>query len=1184
MTKLPPLQAISRQLALAGVVAACTLAAIPVHAASSFPDSPLMTGGEGIPPNILLILDDSGSMNFIKMPDDASVASQSYSGVQRGLNDTPSDRSYVNNTIYYNPTKTYRPWRTSSTDLNARLANANVSSASSSTVSANTSAGTTDLRGNADGIFYVPKAGVANPGTDANNFDRYWISSAGQVVVAGSPQNVAGFPKGPLNSSMDPYTQRSFTITIGKDTSLLRATTSGGGKGVQLNLVDPWSNTVCTSSDGNNGESCAVSNPAAGTWTVQVFRDNSATFSNVSLTAVTAGVQPQTPTGRSQADEIQNYANWYAYARTRSKTAKAGASEAFGTLSSRYRVGFDTIWNRGGSGGNVDGSSPNYPIPYATSDGQFTGTNRDTFYSRLQGAGANDGTPLKGALQRAARYFATDDPWKDSSGSTLTCRHNYSILTTDGYWNSNSGYSAIGNADLGSTYGDAWSDTLADVAFNYWKNDLRPDMTDNVRTSPADPAKWQHMVTFGVSIGLKGTLDPNSPPPNPWSVNPNLTEDARRIDDLWHATLNGRGKFVVASDPDSFASALTSALAAINSRTASGSNVASSSTKTDSSTLTFIAGFTSGSWIGDLVAAPFNAALTGVSDTPLWRLSKTFAAGGVNQNFASRRVLTTDSDGSAAQFTSSMARVAVFARSTGTDAVTAADNIDYLRGTKTKEIGQTNGTLRQRSYPIGDIVDSAPAYSTDTNTVYVGSNDGMMHGINAANGTVLFSYVPAGLDFAAMASLSSTSYVHRYFVDGQIDVSKKSADLGITRNILVGALGRGGKGVFALNVSSPSSMGTNDVLWDRTFKAGATGGVSDDDMGYVLGPVRIRKVQNGKMYAFVPNGVESVNGGSVLFAYELSASGAIVSTTKLSTGVTGGNGLMNLGLADLNGDGKIETVYGADLKGYVWKWDVSGSALPSVATKLFQAVDGSGNVQPITGGLGLARDNNGIVFIGFGTGRYMASSDVPGNPGYTVQTQSLYGIIDSGTLTTRAELQQRTIPFIGTDSQGRPARGFENYAPLPTEKKGWYVDLGVPAASASGERVVTSPTVFNSAMFLSSIIPAAGSDCSGALGSGYINILNIFTGTSPRENSYFTDTKRLSGSNGATGVIGSVNIGGGMPTQVNVTSNLVTAGDGTGTGSDGDGGHSGTGGGGHGGGGGVGQPLRVNWREIVPLN
>ena len=101
-----------------------TLVGLPVNAATtSFPQYPLMTGGSTIPPNILLILDDSGSMNFIAMPKDVEIGS-SYQGVQNGLNDDPVDRSYIHNTLYYNPTKTYRPWRTASTDLNDRLSNA----------------------------------------------------------------------------------------------------------------------------------------------------------------------------------------------------------------------------------------------------------------------------------------------------------------------------------------------------------------------------------------------------------------------------------------------------------------------------------------------------------------------------------------------------------------------------------------------------------------------------------------------------------------------------------------------------------------------------------------------------------------------------------------------------------------------------------------------------------------------------------------------------------------------------------------------------------------------------------------------------------------------------------------------------------------------------------------------------
>jgi len=167
-----------------------------------------------------------------------------------------------------------------------------------------------------------------------------------------------------------------------------------------------------------------------------------------------------------------------------------------------------------------NGSAPAYPIPYATNGGLFEGANREAFYSRLQGTVASGNTPLHGALQRAALYYRTEDPWKDSNGGQLTCRQNYAILTTDGYWNDGAGYAPVGNADSPTNkdvdgnppqYPDSYVDTLADVAYEYWRKDLRSTMVDNVLTSAADPAHWQHMVTFGVSIGLQGTLQPKQP-------------------------------------------------------------------------------------------------------------------------------------------------------------------------------------------------------------------------------------------------------------------------------------------------------------------------------------------------------------------------------------------------------------------------------------------------------------------------------------------------------------------------------------------------------------------------------------------------------------------------------------------------------------------------------------------------
>ncbi len=1185
------------RVALATLLISMAAASSAQSANTSFPQYPLLTGGNSIPPNVLMILDDSGSMTYLRMPNDSSS----------NLADSVSDRSYVTNTLYYNPSTAYRPWRTANTNVNDRLAAADFKAAYRSTTSLSdpvdlriwtsdycTGSGWNQVcESILDSYFYVPK--VANPGTTVSNYDKYRIGSSNSSgsVNGGAVQRFAGeviLARGSVSIKKDEWSP-CYSVSPGDSKGIVFTTSGGSGDGD----LYVYSNNNCSgsaaykSANSGNSERVSYSNPPA-TVSFRIYAYSAVvniTYSAVAdaywvnATPPRQGVDTngQALTPRSQADELQNFANWYQYHRTRNKMAKAGASEAFGRLGKNYRVGFDTIWNRGGSEVSVGGASPAFPIPVATGDGLFEGANRSDFYTRLQDAGASGNTPLHGALQRAGRYFSSDAAYSDSSGQMLTCRQNYAILTTDGYWNQadkNGGYtSKVGDYDTqanGAEYYDkqtcskssceGFTDTLADVAYYYWKNDLRTGMTNNVRPSANDPATWQHMVTFGVSIGQQGTLDPNAPAPKPWNVDPIKNSGAERIDDLWHASLNGHGSFVVASDTEKFASALTAALSTIDSRSASGSNIASSSTKTETTTLTFVAGFTSGSWIGDLIASPFNAALTGVSSTPKWKLSDTFKPGGSNAQasapFANRTVLT--SFGGAAKLFNSttLAGATVFQRSGTTNDVGVADNINYLRGDQSLEVGQAGGTLRKRAYPLGDIVDSSPAYVEDTGTVYVGANDGMLHAIRVEDGKVLFSYVPKGLDFAELAKLSAKEYEHRYFVDGQIDVVSRAVQ-GSGKNILVSALGRGGRGVFALNVTNPAAMDATKVLWDKTSQDVTT----DKNMGYVLGAVRIRKGNGGKTYALVPNGIDSPNGTATLYAYELDANGGIVATRELIADPGSGNGLMSLGLADLNGDGLLDVVYGGDLLGNIWRWDFSGST-PSAAVKLFQAVDASNAPQPITGGLSVGRNSTGTVFVGFGTGRFISSTDVPG---MTSQTQSLYGIIDSGAAITggRSKLQARTIPYTGTTAKGESARGFETYSPLPADKSGWYVDLPPP------ERVISAPTIYGSGMYVASVIPATGSDCSGASGSGYINALNLFTGTAPKSGSYFTDTTVLTDGKGGKGVIGSVGVSGGMATEVNVTSGLVTVGTGGGLDTASTGINPPTGA----------QPSRVSWREIV---
>src|SRR3546814_12510837 len=96
--------------------------------------------------------------------------------------------------------------------------------------------------------------------------------------------------------------------------------------------------------------------------------------------------------------------------------------------------------------------------------------------------------------------------------------------------------------------------------------------------------------------------------------------------------------------------------------------------------------------------------------------------------------------GTASLVDSNMAGASDFGVRTGAaDEVTAADNIAYLRGDQSKEQGKTGGTLRKRAWPIGDIVDSSPAYVEATKPVYIGANDGTLTGIAHDAGKVLLS-------------------------------------------------------------------------------------------------------------------------------------------------------------------------------------------------------------------------------------------------------------------------------------------------------------------------------------------------------------------------------------------------------------------------------------------------------------
>ena len=1179
----PSAQANSRWVVPAACLA--TILALPVHAGITMPDEPLTTANR-VAPNILFILDDSGSMAWRYMYNqqiteisggdidsgptgDNRTNNSSYDSASTNRN-AVYDQTYVTNTLYYNPAVTYQPWMgpdgnrlsggtsyTSAYDSNTYITNSG----------AGTSGGSIDLSDNTQ-TFYVPKDVNRTDAAYLSNVANYYryqiltdlsVKRAEFGTVVTSWTTAPGLPG--AQSAISGGMRNVYSFNLPSGVTQLEVTLSGNdptGSGADLYVRrGNWPSTStydCRSNGSSNNERCDanndgdLSNPQSGMWYIGINRASN--YSNVILSVRYATTNrcgsgsgstdwvnctDATPTGRSEADERTNFATWYSYFRTRSKAAKGGAADAFRPIGAKARVGFRTIWNRndfdipvtdGNDGRFVDNiDDPNTPSNEST-------TTRTTWYRRLYAAQASNGTPLQSALDSAGQYFsstASTGPYgPQATASQYSCRQNFTILTTDGYWNS--GTVDVGNADntngtqitgpnnqsytytAANPYKDSYSQTLADIAMYYWKRDLRTqtNMVNNVPTTSSDPAFWQHMVTFGISIGLsgkKGWQDIGDVPANPSWADPTDTEDADRIDDLLHAALNGRGAFVSAANPSEFTAGLNAALATISQRTSSFSNVATNAASVRTGGKVFSASYVSGLWTGAMKAWTLDA-----NNNPS-ALAWSASVPGV----ATRKVYTFD--GSSGQQFPTSTQIATLTRTGGPVdyPVTGSANASYLKGDASNE-ERNGGLLRNRTSVLGDIVGSSPAYVDDTATLYVGANDGMLHAFDATNGQELFAYVPSIINMAYLRDLSRGDYTHKFFVDGPVVVTSRKLTPG--KNLLVGALGKGGRGLYGLDVSSPATFAGSSVKWELAQTPA-------NNMGLVTGRPVLAKVKTGAVAAILGNGVNSPNDKAVLIVVN-AETGAVIGEVDTGVGSSSTPNGLAAPTAVLGPDGKtVSYAYAGDRLGNVWRFDLT-SASPGgwTATRLFTAKsnDGSGAAQPITGAVTVATEPSTFKrWVFLGTGSFMTTTEADDK---TPLAQSMYGFIDDGSANPVAysDLVKRTIGNTGASQDGYPVRTFEAKASLPANKKGWFVNL-----PGNGERVVQDAQVVANILVTASMIPEG--DACEASGTGYINALDAFTGTSAGSSFFDLDGDGKTDDTMVGGVpVGSVNFGVGMPT------------------------------------------------------
>ena len=390
-----------------------------------------------------------------------------------------------------------------------------------------------------------------------------------------------------------------------------------------------------------------------------------------------------------------------------------------------------------------------------------------------------------------------------------------------------------------------------------------------------------------------------------------------------------------------------------------------------------------------------------------------------------------------------------------------SDIVDFLRGDRSNE--NPNGPLRMRFTVMGDVIHSHPEYVgipngtyTDESyinfknanlnrspRVYVGANDGMMHAFDAETGNEVWAYVPS-MVVHKMSRLAGIPYAHTYFVDGGVTAQDAYFD-NAWHTVLIGSMGAGAKGLFALDVTSPDLSSENlaggsdkKVLWELDD--------DDDDMGYIFEASTIAQMNDGKFYAVNGNGVSSVNGIAMLYLVEIK-DGKVKKLTTTSGSKTEPNGLSAPALVDTDNDGKVDVAWAGDINGDMWRFDLSDTNAGNwkVDYKLFDGTD----AQPITTSPDIANHPQIGHLVLYGTGRLYTDADIMDK-----RIQSLYGLWDTGTAPSGSELRLAQLLSDDTPYKGGGfnewVRTFTTVDPLNySSYQGWKVDL--PA----GERVVT---------------------------------------------------------------------------------------------------------------------------------
>lgn len=731
--------------------------------------------------------------------------------------------------------------------------------------------------------------------------------------------------------------------------------------------------------------------------------------------------------------------------------------------------------------------------------------NYNALIASINGLSAVANTPLAETYYEVTRYMRGMAPYYNSTPATYTspiqyrCQKNYGVVITDGLptydrtfpSNDPLGGTRLPNWDGNSANdgdnlnGDGEGDTLYldDIAKFAFDIDMRSTGTDLASKSwnAADFPK-QIMNTYTVGFTAANQM-------------------------LSDAASYGQGKYYQATDSAGLNAALSSALSDITSKAGSGGSGVTSGTVLAGGSSYFQTSYDPKDWRGTIKSYGFNANGAVNIGSVLWTTDTAIVPGATGATYQSWNNQTNTAVTLAyGNFSAAQQTILNQGLPTG---INGSDLVEWSKG--------TNKTgLKVRSVLLGDIINSPLALASPTDktasdlagdtsystylatksatmsaSLVVNANDGFVNVINTGNGTRRYAYMPSSV-LPSLRYIADTAYIngvsHRFLVDGQVGVFDAQLN-GAWKTLALGGTGAGGRTFYALQLFDASAGNVAKALWEISAPATASTTNVFNDLGYAYARPEVARLADGRWAAFISNGYGSNSGVAALYVVDIRDGSLIRKIVIDNTETT--NGLSSVKLK-VNSQNVVQAAYGGDLKGRLWKFDLSATSTDAwgvafAGKPLFTTAGGA--TQPITAQPLLADNALGGKEVFVGTGKFNETADKTNK-----DLQAFYAVWDadggSGQITT-SNLQAQAVTGIVSGSTGQFITTSQNEVTYPTEK-GWFLPL-VYNSALTGERVINQASlVLGRIVFTTASVDTT--DPCASFGTGKLVELDAFSG------------------------------------------------------------------------------------------